>query len=121
MRHAATDLDTLKCEQLKNQTQLLVVQNELSVKKSDQLEAVKTTVDDKLTSWASIVKKNSDQPKLTPKELTKVVKSEIQDNDKAYQVMMFNVKEEQENGTSSIQYYSTMRRSLWKSCLVWDV
>ncbi len=94
----------MKCEQLKNQTQLLSVQSELAVKKSDQLEAVRTTVDDKLTSWASIVEKNSDQPKLTQKELTKVVKSAIKDSDREYQVMMFNVKEEKEDGAFSSQY-----------------
>ena len=48
----------MKSEQLKNQSQLLEVQEELMGKQSDQLEAVKVTVDDKL-SWASVVEKNS--------------------------------------------------------------
>ena len=48
LKHAATDLDTLKCNQLQNQSKLLAVQDELTEKKSDQLEAVETTVEDKL-------------------------------------------------------------------------
>ncbi len=49
LKLAATDLDILKCDQLKNQSKLLAIQDELTVKRSDQLEAVKTTVDEKLS------------------------------------------------------------------------
>jgi hypothetical protein len=46
---------------LKNQARLLEVQDEPSEKKCQQLEAVKCTVDEKLTTWASVVKNNTNQ------------------------------------------------------------
>ena len=105
LRHAAADLDSLKCEQLQNQSRLLEVQNELSEKKSDQLEAVKSTVDDKLTTWASIVKQNSSTSQaVTQKEMKKAFKSALKDNDREYNVIMFNVEEELEGGDSSEKY-----------------
>ena len=73
LKNSAADLDSLKCEQLQNQSKLIQAQEELSVKKSAQLEAVNNTVDQKLTSWASVVEKNSSN-KVTQKEMKTVVK-----------------------------------------------
>ena len=47
LRSVAADLDSLKREQLQCQSKLLSVQDELSVKKSDQLDAMKDTVEEK--------------------------------------------------------------------------
>ncbi len=108
LKHAATDLDTLKCEQLENQSKLLAVQDELTVKKSDQLEAVKSTVDEKLSSWTNVVKKNctaTQSGSLSQKKLKQVVKSAIKDSDRSRNVMMFNIAEERkDDGTSSMNY-----------------
>ena len=91
----------MKSEQLKNQSQLLEVQEELMGKQSDQLEAVKVTVDDKL-SWASVVEKNSGKA-MAQKVMKKAVKSAIEECGRESIVEMFNVEEEQEEGDSSEQ------------------
>ena len=75
------------------------VQDELSVKKSDQLEAVKDTVEEKMSSWAAVVKKNSSS-KVSQKEMKKAVKSAINESDREYNVIMFNVEEQEEEDPS---------------------
>ena len=75
----------MKSEQLKNQSQLLEVQDELLGKRSDQLEAVKVTVDNKL-SWASVVEKNSGKA-MAQKIMKKAVKSAIEEWDREYNVI----------------------------------
>ena len=55
---------------MENQSKLLKVQNELSVRISAQLDAVKNTVEEKMSSWAAVVKKNSAN-KVTQKEMNK--------------------------------------------------
>ncbi len=115
LKHAATDLDTMKCEQLQNQSKLLSVQDELTVKKSNQLEAVKTTVDEKLSSWTDVVKKNcstSQSGSLSQKKLKQVVKSAIEDSDRSTNVVMFNVAEEREDGTSSLNYDTNIAQQI---------
>ena len=102
LRSAAADLDSLKREQLQCQSKLLSVQDELSVKKSDQLDAVKDTVEEKMSSWAAVVKKNSSS-KVSQKEMKKAVKSAMNESDREYNVIMFNV-EEQEEGDPSENY-----------------
>ncbi len=105
LKHAAGDLDSLKCDQIKIQSKLLEVQDEISVKKTDQLKEVKTVVEEKLSSWTEVVKKgtvSSNQSiSLTPKKLKQAVKTAIQDSDRGRNVMMFNVPEENEDGSSS--------------------
>jgi hypothetical protein len=54
----ASDLDCLKNEQFKSQARLLEVQDELIKKKYHQLETVKDTVDEKLTTLSSVIKKD---------------------------------------------------------------
>jgi CHASE3 domain sensor protein len=99
LRSAAADLDSLKREQLQCQSKLLSVQDELSVKKSAQLDAVKDTVEEKMSSWAAVVKKNSSS-KVTQKEMKKAVKSAINESDREYNVIMFNVEEQEEEDPS---------------------
>ena len=99
LRSAAADLDSLKREQLLCQSKLLSVQDELSVKKSDQLDAVKDTVEEKMSSWAAVVKKNSSS-KVSQKEMKKAVKSAINESDREYNVIMFNVEEQGEEDPS---------------------
>ena len=111
---AAADLDFMKCEQLQNQSKLLEVQEEVMRNKSDQLEAVKSTVDDKLTGWAAIVEKNSTKT-VTQKVMKKAVKSAIKECDREYNVVMFNVEEEQEDGDSSDQYNIDTARNVISS------
>ena len=93
LRSAAADLDSLKREQLQCQSKLLSVQDELSIKKSAQLNAVKDTVEEKMSSWAAVVKKNSSS-KVSQKEMKKAVKSAINESDREYNVIMFNVEEQ---------------------------
>ena len=100
LKGATSDLDCIKTEQLKKQARLLEVQDELSEKKCQQLEAVKSTVDEKLTNWASVVEKNSNQI-VDKKEVKKAVKTALHENDREFNVVMFNVKEETEDGNSS--------------------
>ena len=99
LKNAAADLDSLKSEQLQNQCRLLKVEDELSAKKSVQLEAVKSTVDEKLSSWSSIVKKNTGK-KVTQKEMKKAVKSAMNESDREYNVIMFNVEEQDDDNPS---------------------
>ena len=99
LRSAAADLDSLKREQLQCQSKLLSVQDELSVKKSAQLDAVKNTVEEKMSSWAAVVKKNSSS-KVSQKEMRKAVKSAINESDREYNVIMFNVEEQDEEDPS---------------------
>ena len=99
LKRATADLDSLKCEQLENQSKLLKVQNELSVKKSVHLDAVKNTVEEKLSSWAAVVKKNSGN-KVTQKEMKKAVKSAINESDREFNVIMFNVEEQDDDDPS---------------------
>ena len=99
LRSAAADLDSLKREQLQCQSKLLSVQDELSVKKTAQLDAVKETVEEKMSSWAAVVKKNSSS-KVSQKEMKKAVKSAINESDREYNVIMFNVEEQEEEDLS---------------------
>ena len=95
-----SDLDCIKTEQLKNQARLLEVQDEPSEKKCQQLEAVKSTVDEKLTNWASVVENNTNQI-VDKKEVKKAVKTALHESDREFNVVMFNVEEETEDGNSS--------------------
>ena len=100
LRSASADLDCMKREQLESQSKLLKVQDELSVKKSDQLDAVKNTVEEKMSSWAAVVKKNSGTNKVSQKEMKKAVKCAINESDREYNVVMFNVEEQEEEDPS---------------------
>ena len=98
LNDAALDLDKVKRDHIDNQSKLLAVQEELLNRKSEHLEEVKSTVDEKLTSWADVVKKNNEEQQqssyLSAKNLRQVVKSAIQDSDRIGNVMIFNVKED---------------------------
>ena len=100
LRSASADLDCLKREQLESQCKLLKVQDELSVKKSAQLDAVKNTVEEKMSSWAAVVKKSSGTNKVSQKEVKKAVKCAINESDREYNVVMFNVEEQKEEDPS---------------------
>ena len=100
LRSASADLDCMKREQLESQSKLLKVQDELSVKKSDQLDAVKNTVEEKMSSWAAVVKKNSGTNKVSQKEVKKAVKCAINESDREYNMVMFNVEEQEEEDPS---------------------
>ena len=99
LRNASADLDCLKREQIESQSKLLKVQEELSVKKSAQLDAVKTTVEENMSSWAAVVKKNSGN-KVMQKEVKKAVKCAINESDREYNVVMFNVEEQKKEDPS---------------------
>ena len=66
---------------------------------SAQLDAVKDTVEEKMSSWAAVVKKNSSS-KVSQKEMKKAVKSAINESDREYNVIMFNVEEQEEEDPS---------------------
>ena len=99
LRSASADLDCLKREQIESQSKLLKVQDELSVKKSAQLDAVKTTVEENMSSWAAVVKKNSGN-KVTQRKVKKAVKCAINESDREYNVVMSNVEEQKEEDPS---------------------
>ena len=99
LKNAAADLDSLKCEQLQNQAKLIQVQEDLNVKNSDQLDSVEKTVDEKLSTWSSVVAKNSER-KVIHKEMKKVVKQAIKEQDREQNVIMFNVQERGVNDTN---------------------
>ena len=96
LKNAATDLDSLKCEQLQNQARLIQVQEDLNVKKSVQLDSVEKTVDNKLSTWSSVVAKNSEK-KVIQREMKKAVKLAINEQDRERNVIMFNVQEREVN------------------------
>ena len=91
------------------------VQDELSEKKCQQLEAVKCTVDEKLTTWASVVKKNTNQI-VDKKVVQKAVKTALHENDREFNVVMFNVEEESENGDSSEEFNNEVALDVMKCC-----
>ena len=99
LKSAAADLDTLKCEQLRNQSKIIQVQEELNDKKSVQLDSVQKTVDEKLTTWSSVVAKNSEK-KVVQKEMRRAVKMAINEQDRERSVIMFNVKEREITDTN---------------------
>ncbi len=80
------------------------------MKKSDELQAVKTTVDEKLSSWTDVVKKNcstTQSGSLSQKKLKQVVKSAIEDSDRSRNVIMFNIAEERKDDGTSTKNYDT--------------
>jgi hypothetical protein len=113
LKDAASDLDCMKNEQLKNQARLLEVQEELSEKKCQQLEAVKCTVDEKLTTWASVVKKNTNQI-VDNIGVKKALKTALHESDREFNVVMFNVEEEDENGDSSEEFNNEVALDVMK-------
>ena len=60
---------------------------------------MQNTVEEKMSSWAAVVKKNSTN-KFTQKEVKKAVKSAINESDREYNVVMFNVEEQDEEDPS---------------------
>ena len=52
-----------------------------------------------MSSWAAVVKKNSSS-KVSQKEMKKAVKSAINESDREYNVIMFNVEEQNEQDPS---------------------
>ena len=115
---AALDMDNLKSDHIQNQSKLLAAQEELIKKKSVHLKEVKTTVDEKLTSCAEVVKSKHEQQQPNPlceTKLKQAVKSAIQDNDRAVNVMMFNVKEETERGISSSDFDKATAKEILSS------
>ena len=100
LKRAPGDLDSLKVDQLQNKSQLSRVQDELAVKKSVHLDAVKNTVEEKLSSWSAVVKKNSSSNKISQMEMKKAVKSAINESDREFNVIMFNVEEQNDDDTS---------------------
>lgn len=85
-------------------------EEQLLNKKSEHKEEMKLTVDEKLTSWTDVVKKNNEQQQhsisLTEKDVRLAVKSAIQDSGRTGIVVTFNkkLKEEKEAGTSVEDY-----------------
>jgi ATP-dependent Lon protease len=91
LKNAATDPDSLKSQQLENQCRLLKVTTSYQLRNQFgwNLVAVKSTVDEKLSSWSSILKKSTGK-KVTQKEMTKAVKSAMNESDREY-IIMFNL------------------------------
>ena len=99
LKSAAADLDTLKCEQLRNQSKLIQVQEELNDNKSVQLDSVQKTVDEKLSTWSSVEAKNSEK-KVIQREMKKAVKLAFNEQDRERSIIMFNVKEQEITDTN---------------------
>ena len=97
LKDATSDLDCMKNELLKHQARLLEVQDELLEKKCQQLEILNITVKEKLADWSSIVK-NTNQIVDRKKEVKR--QHALHESDCEFNVIMFNVEEESEDGNS---------------------
>ena len=76
LRSAATTIDELKSTNLKSQSSLISLQQEVIGKKSEQLDSVKITVQTEKKTWASFVKKSCSSLSTVPsKKLKEVVSS----------------------------------------------
>jgi hypothetical protein len=97
---------------------LLEVQEELSVKKCQQLEAVKCTAYEKLTTWGHrLLKiKNNTNKIVDKKAVEKAVKTALHESDREFNVVMFYVEEENENGDSSEEFNNEVALDIMKCC-----
>jgi len=84
----------------------------LAASKSVQLEAVRDKIDEKLTSWASAVEK-----KVMQKEMKKAAKLAMNEQDREYNVIMFNVQE-QESDDDSDDHDGDVAPNIMKSAVL---
>jgi hypothetical protein len=66
---------------------MIEAQENLNVRNSVQLDSVQKTVDEKLTTWSSVVAKNSEK-KITQREVQNAVKLAIKEQDRERNVIM---------------------------------
>ena len=75
LRSAATTIDELKSNNLKSQSSVISLQQEVIGMKSEKLDAVKSTVQTELKTWASVVKKSCSSLSTIPStKLKEIVK-----------------------------------------------
>jgi hypothetical protein len=98
MKGALGDLDDLKSQQISLQKQIIDQQSELLKCKDEQLDSVQATVKTEMRSYADHAAKNWPQQSaevVTPDQVKQAVKVAVQEEDRTRSLMMFGVKEEE--------------------------
>ena len=80
----------LKSDQIRNQKTLLKLQDTLIQSKVEQVEAVQTTVKTEIRSFSDVNKQGCED-KITATNLTAVVKSAVESDNRKNAVMVFGV------------------------------
>lgn len=97
LRSAAATIDELKSNNLKSQSSLITLQQEVIGNKSEQLDSVKSTVKTEMQTWASVVKKScSSLSTVAPNKLKEEVKSAVSEVDRSHNFVIFGADEEEE-------------------------
>ena len=98
---AAADVDKLKNDQLRLQSELLSAKEDVLTGKNEQLAEMKTAVKSEIKSWADVVGKNCNSSEtITPKKIKEAVKSAVIEEDRLHNVMMYGLEELDEDGSN---------------------
>ena len=92
LRSASVRIEELTQEVLSNQNTLLTLQDDLLKSKSEQMEAVQTTVKTEIRSFSDVVKQGCED-KITATQVKAAVKSAVKDDDRRKAVMVFGLEE----------------------------
>lgn len=95
LKSAASEIDDLKSEQLRNQNQLIKVQEQLLQKKDDNIKSVGTSVKQELKSWSEVVKQSGGAT-ISAKAVMEAVRSSSIEDMKNRCLMIFGEEEEEE-------------------------
>ena len=97
LRSASATIDELKSNNLKSQSSLISLQQEVIGKKSEQLDSVKSTVQTEMKTWANVVKQSCSSLSTVPsKKLKEAVKSAVSEEDRSHNFVIFGAEEEEE-------------------------
>ncbi len=89
-----TQIEQLKSEKIRDQEQIIQLQNKLIVKKDDEMKVVKDTVVSELKSYSSVVQESCSAA-LAPQKIVSAVKQVNQDVDRSRNIVVFGVAEDQ--------------------------
>lgn len=97
LRSSAATIDQLKSDNLRNQTSLISLQQQVIQKKSEQLKSVETTVKEEIKTWAGVVTKScSNISTAIPKKIKEVVRAAVGAEDRSHNVVIFGATEEED-------------------------
>ena len=85
-------IDELQKEKIEDQKTIIQLKDEIVMKSSDELKEVKSTVQDEMKSYSSIVKKNFPTP-LTRKTIEAAVKSVCDQEDRSRNLIIYGIEE----------------------------
>ena len=98
---AAADVDKLKTDQLRLQSELLSAKEDVLTGKNEQLVEMKTAVKSEIKSWADVVGKNCNSSEtITPKNIKEAVKSAVIEEDRLHNIMIYGLEELDEEGSN---------------------